>query len=156
MARSPVTGCYPRTRSTMQDRSSLMPPKAPTNQKRAVLLTPLQRLVTHRARKPHGAAGEFDIDLPCGGYPAVECRAAVGGGHTIVFTFANEVTGGNAAITEGTATISGSSSYSGKTMTLHLSDVADRQTITVTLSGVTDSFGQTMAPATVPDEPLVR
>ena len=34
-------------------------------------------------------------------------------------------------------------------MTLYLSDVADRQTIGVTLSGVTDTFGQTMAPATV-------
>jgi hypothetical protein len=34
-------------------------------------------------------------------------------------------------------------------MRLNLSDVADRQTISLTLSGVTDSFGQTMAPATV-------
>jgi probable HAF family extracellular repeat protein len=123
--------------------------KAPTNQRRAVLLTPLQRLLSASSRKPHGAAGEFDIDLPLNGTPAVECRAPAGGGHTVVFTFANEVTGGNAAITEGTATINQAPTFGGKTITLSLSDVADRQTISITLSGVTDSFGQTMAPATV-------
>jgi probable HAF family extracellular repeat protein len=123
--------------------------RAPTNQHRAVLLTPVQRLVSASSRKSHGTAGEFDIDLPLSGTPAVECRAAVGGGHTVVFTFANDVTGGNAAITEGTATISQAPSFSGKTMTLNLSDVADRQTISITLSGVTDPFGQTMAPTAV-------
>lgn len=123
--------------------------KGPNNDIRAVLLTPLQRLVSAASRKTHGTAGAFDLDLPLSGAPAVECRAPVGGVHTVVFTFANNVTGGTAAISEGTATINGASSFNGKTMTLHLSDVADRQTITVALSGVTDSFGDTMAPASV-------
>ncbi len=107
-----------------------------------VAAAPLQ-VSTAASRKTHGTAGDFDIPLPIGSAPGVECRSS-GGGHTLVFTFTNNVVSGNASVTAGTGSISGSPSFSGNTMTVNLSGVADVQQISVTLSGVTDSFGQVL------------
>jgi hypothetical protein len=107
-------------------------------------------LTTAVSRKTHGSAGTFDIDLPLTGSPGVECRNSGGGNHTIVITFSNTVVSGNAAVTAGTGTVSGSPTFAGNVMTVNVTGVPNVQQITLTFSGVTDSFGQTY-----PDTPLV-
>jgi hypothetical protein len=61
----------------------------------------------------------------------------------------NNVTGGNASVTEGSGTIVGNPTYAGKVMTINLSNVSNGQTIGVTMNNVTDTFGQTLPPTTV-------
>jgi CSLREA domain-containing protein len=95
------------------------------------------------SRKTHGGAGDFDINLPLTGEPGVECRSS-GGAHTLIFTFNNPVVSGNASVTTGTGAVTGTPTFSGNTMTVNLTGVADVQRITVTLSGVTDTFGQVL------------
>ena len=101
------------------------------------------------SRKTHGAAGQFDINLPFGDQPAVESRRSSDGLHTIVVTFSNEVVSGNAAITEGTGTVASSPTFSGNTMTFRISGVPNAQRVGITLSGVTDGFAQTLAETTL-------
>jgi hypothetical protein len=108
---------------------------------------PLQ-LTSVVSRKTHGAAGDFDVDLPLTGNAGVECRST-GGNHTFVFTFTNDVVSGNASVTSGIGTVSGSPIFSGNTMTVNLTGVSDQQQITVTASNVMDTFGQTL-----PDTPV--
>jgi Tol biopolymer transport system component len=89
------------------------------------------------SRKTHGAAGDFDIDLPLTGSPGIECRT---GGptsdYTLVFTFLNPVTNCGSAST-GTVSPGPSASQ----CTVHLTGVPNAQYVTVTLSGVVDSTG---------------
>ena len=108
---------------------------------------PLQ-LTSAVSRMTHGGAGDFDIDLPLAGEPGVECRNG-GGNHTLVVTFTNTMVSGNASVTSGTGTVAGSPTFSGNTMTINLTGVADVQKLTVTLSSVTDIFAQVM-----PDTPV--
>jgi hypothetical protein len=108
---------------------------------------PLQ-LTSAVSRKTHGGAGDFDIDLPLAGEPGVECRSS-SGDHTFVVTFSNPVVSGNASVTSGSGTVAGSPTFSGNTMTVNLTGVADVQQITVTLSNVTDNTAQVL-----PDTPL--
>jgi uncharacterized protein (TIGR02597 family) len=90
------------------------------------------------SRKTHGTAGTFDIDLPLGGTPGVECRDSAGN-HTIVFTFPAPVTVSGAAVTSGAATNSGPTLSNGGTeVTVNLTGVANAQRVTVTLLGVSD------------------
>lgn len=119
--------------------------KVSVNESRAVLLTPNQVLRSAVSRKIHGTAGTFDIDLPLTGPPATECRSGANG-HTLVFTFSNNLASGDAAVTAGSASISGSPTFNGNTMTVNLSNVSNAQTLIVTLDNVTDTFGQTMPP----------
>lgn len=70
--------------------------------------------------------------------------AALGGNHTLVFTFSNTVTSGNASVTTGLGNVSGNPSFSGNTMTLNLTGVSNRQKITVNLSGVTDTLSRVL------------
>jgi hypothetical protein len=108
---------------------------------------PLQ-LTTVVSRKTHGAAGDFDVALPLSGSAGVECRST-SGNHTFVFTLTNNVVSGNAAVTTGTGTVSGSPTFSGNTMTVSLTGVTDQQQITVTISNVMDTFGQTLPDTSV-------
>ena len=110
-----------------------------------LLLTPpdLLQLATAVSRKTHGLVGTFDIDLPLNGSPGIECRST-GGAHTLVFTFNNNVTSGNASITAGIGSVSGSPTFAANTMTVNLTGVADIQKITVALDAVRDAFGQTL------------
>jgi hypothetical protein len=103
---------------------------------------PLQ-LTSVVSRKTHGAAGDFDVDLPLTDSAGVECRST-GGNHTLVFTFTNHVVSGNASVTSGVGTVSGSPIFSNNTMTVNLTGVSDQQQITVTASNVMDTFGQTL------------
>jgi hypothetical protein len=101
------------------------------------------------SRKLHGAAGEFDIPLLLINEPGVECRSS-GAAHTLVFTFNNSVVSGNASVTTGTGSVSGSPTFATNTMTVNLTGVANAQTVTLTLSNVIDSFAQVL-PDTVVD-----
>jgi dockerin type I repeat protein len=103
---------------------------------------PALQLQSAVSRKPHGTMGSFDIDLPLSGAPAVECRNS-GGNHTLIFTFNNNVVNGSTRIDKGIATISGTG-FSGKTMTISLTGVADAQMVTLVLAGVTDEFSQVL------------
>ncbi len=106
-------------------------------------------VATAVSRKTHGAAGNFDINLPLSGEPGIECRnGGASNAHTLVFTFSNNIVSGNVAVTEGTATAA-SPVISGNTITVNLSDVSNLQKVTVNLTGVTDEFDQTLAPTTV-------
>ncbi len=95
-------------------------------------------VLTAVSRKTHGAAGDFNIDLPrmggVGGAVGIEPRN--GPNHTIVVTFANPVTLGNAAVTTGTG--SATSSVAGSTVTVNLTGVTDRQRLGISLSNVSD------------------
>ena len=111
---------------------------------------PQLRMLSAASRKNQGAAGTFDVDLPLSDPPGLECRSGGGGGnHTVVFTFNNNVTSGSASVTGGTGTVGGTPTFSGKTMTVELSNVADAQQISVTVSGVTDTFAQVLPDKTV-------
>ncbi len=107
-----------------------------------VLPHPLQ-LVNAFSRKRHGGMVTFDIELPITGEPGVECRT---GGDTqnfiFSFTFNNSVVSGSAGLTSGVGSVSGSPIFSGNTMSVQLTGVADVQKITLTLHAVTDKFGQ--------------
>jgi len=106
---------------------------------------PALQLTTAVSRKTHGSAGTFDIPLPLSGTPGVECRT--GGNtndYTQVYTFTNNVVSGNASVTSGIGSVSGPPTFSGNTMTVNLTGVANAQTLTVTLMGVTDQFSQVL------------
>jgi hypothetical protein len=104
---------------------------------------PLLQLVNAVSTKTHGAAGSFDVSLPLGGEPGVECRSS-GGNHTLVVTFTNSVLSGSASVTTGIGAVLGSPTFAGNTMTVNLTGVADVQKVTVTLSGVTDALSQSL------------
>ncbi|CAN5794225.1 hypothetical protein BH20VER1_BH20VER1_00240 [soil metagenome] len=107
-------------------------------------------ITTAVSRKTHGSAGTFDVDLPLSGAPGIEPRnGPVQGTHRIVFTFTNDVVSGTAAVTEGTATISGSPQFQGNTMTVDLTGVPSAQRVTIAVQNVTDTFAQTLPNAAV-------
>jgi uncharacterized delta-60 repeat protein len=106
------------------------------------------------SRKTHGAAGSFDVPLPLGGATGVEPRNT-NGTHKLVFGFSADVVSGSAAITGGTGSIVGNPIFSGKTMTVDLTAVADVQKLTVTLSGVTTSTSQVLPDTAVSVNMLV-
>jgi hypothetical protein len=91
------------------------------------------------SRKMHGAAGNFDINLPLTGSSGIECRS---GGATndyqVVFTFASPVTFIGAAVTAGTGSVSSASGSGTTIVTANLTGVTNAQRITVTLQGVND------------------
>jgi autotransporter-associated beta strand protein len=111
------------------------------------IAAPNLTLTSAVSRKTHGSAGTFDVNLPLTGTPGVECRSS-GGNHTIVFTFTNNVTSGSALIS-GTGTLVGTPSFSGNTMTVNVSGVANAKTVNVALKNVTDEFSQLLPTTTV-------
>ena len=91
------------------------------------------------SRKTHGAAGNFDIDLPLIGTPGIECRTGgTSGDHQMIITFAVPVTFTGAAMTAGTGTVSTTTGSGTTAVTVNLTGVTNAQTITLTLSGVND------------------
>jgi hypothetical protein len=95
------------------------------------------------SRKVHGSAGTFDIGLPLAGTPGIECRT---GGMTndyqIVVTFGGPVTFSNARVTQGTGSVS-STSTNGSQVFINLTGVTNAQTIQVTLVAVNDGTATT-------------
>jgi hypothetical protein len=106
------------------------------------------------SRKTHGTAGNFDINLPLSGSPGIECRSGgANGTYTLVFTFANTLTGvGGASITAGTGSVSHSNidSNDAHNYIVNLTGVTNAQTITVSLTNVTDSVGDFSSALSVP------
>jgi hypothetical protein len=101
-------------------------------------------VVSAVSRKTHGAAGDFDVDLPLSGEPGVECRTGgASGNHTIIVTFTNNIASGNASVTEGTGNVIGAP-INNNTITINLANVDDMQKITVSLTNVTDTFAQVL------------
>jgi hypothetical protein len=116
----------------------------------AYAMVPALQLVLAVSRKTHGVAGTFDILLPLSGNPGVECRTGgATGDYTLVFTCTNNVTSGNASVTSGIGSVSGMPVFSGNTMTVNLTGVANAQTLTVTLTNVTDIFSQVLPSTSV-------
>ena len=109
---------------------------------------PALQLTSAVSRKTHTGVGDFDVNLPLVGEPGVECRSGAAG-HTMVFTFTNNIVNGGASVTSGIGSVSGSPTFSGNTMTVNLTGVTDVQTLAVTLSGVTDSFAQILPDTTL-------
>ncbi|MGI8965089.1 MAG: sialidase family protein, partial [Limisphaerales bacterium] len=94
------------------------------------------------SRKTHGAAGDFDINLPLIGTREVECRS--GGAtndHKLVFTFPNVLTSvAGASVTGGAGMVSsGAIGPNPNQYTVDLTGVTNAQYITVTLSNVHDA-----------------
>jgi Dockerin type I domain len=109
------------------------------------------------SRKTHGAAGNFDVNLPLTGTPGIECRSTGGtNDYTMVVTFAANVTvtgSPQAQVTLGTGcvgsagTCTGNVSVSGAVVTVPLTNMANAQTINVQINGVNNAAA-TDAPAT--------
>ena len=108
-----------------------------------VFLLPPFEIVSASSRKTHGSAGDFDLPLPLTGNPGVECRSS-GMTHTILLRFTNPTVSGNASVSAGVGNVSGSPTFSGNTMAVNLTGVADVQKITITLSNVTDRNAQVL------------
>ena len=87
------------------------------------------------SRKIHGAAGQFDVDLPLAGNPGIECRTGgASGDHQVVITFPAAVTIDHASVTSGSGSVA-STSVDGSVVTVNLTGVGNAQTITITLFG---------------------
>jgi len=93
------------------------------------------------SRKTHGST-PFDINLPLGGPPGIECRN--GGVTQVVFTFPAAVSVNATLGTQGASITSGAGSISSVTgadtnaVTVNLTGVTNQQWITITLYGVSD------------------
>ncbi len=111
----------------------------------AYAMIPTLQLASAVSSKVHGGAGTFDIPLPLSGSPGVECRSGgANGDYTLVFTFSNNLTSGNASVSSGIGSVSGAPVVSGHTITANLTGVANVQTLAVNLSSVTDQFSQVL------------
>jgi hypothetical protein len=106
----------------------------------AVELPPGVLPVSAVSRKTHGAAGDFDINLPLTGAVGVECRK--GGAindYKIIVTFATPITFSSAALNDGAGSVAASSGSGTTTVTVDLIGVTDAQRITLALFGVDDT-----------------
>lgn len=100
-------------------------------------------LVSVVSRKTHGAAGDFDINMPLTGTPGVECRSGgANGNHTLIFTFKSNLASGEVSVTNGTATIASTPTMSANTMTVNLTGVSNPQRTTLTLHNMKDVANQ--------------
>lgn len=101
-------------------------------------------LLSVASRKIHGNAGSFNTDLPLTGAPGIECRSGgANGDYTILFSFANTLTGvGGVSVSNGTGGVS-SSAINGDPheYIVNLTGVTNAQTISVSLTNVNDSAG---------------
>lgn len=104
-------------------------------------------LLSAVSRKTHGAAGVFDLSLALSGTPTVEPR--IGGGNTLVFTFAEPIIASDGLLDASEFLLSNatfdSATLSGVELTLRLSNVIDQARTGVTFQGVTDASGNTLA-----------
>jgi hypothetical protein len=97
-------------------------------------------VITAVSRKTHGGAGSFDVSLPLGGLPGVECRdGGASGDYQMVITFPTAVTLAGAQVTQGTGTAS-STNTNNNQIFVNLTGVTNAQTIPVTLLAVNDGI----------------
>ena len=116
------------------------------------------------SRKTHGAAGDFDVDLPLSGTPGVECRTGgATGDYQLVVTFGDSITvtgTPQADVTLGTGDIGtggtangGMVTVNGNVVTVPLTNVSTGQTINVDLYGVNN--GTTTGNVVIPMSVLI-
>ena len=106
-------------------------------------------LVLAVLRMVHGSGGPtYDIQLPLSGGTGVECRT-VANGLTIVLSFDRICRRRRRGITGCQATVNGSPTFSGNTMSVALNAVGDAQTITLALSNVAKASSELMVPKNV-------
>ncbi len=105
-------------------------------------------LVSAASRKSHGAKGDFDIDLPLTGDFGIECRTGLTR-YMAVFTFSNDVTGADSAITTcGTiGSVSVDPNDSHNLLVTYNGATCDGDVVTVTANNVHDDQGNTLASA---------
>jgi hypothetical protein len=109
----------------------------------------VMQLVSAVSRKTHDSAGTFDIDLPQTVKPGIECRTGgTANDHTILFTFAHNVSVGAASVSSGIGSVM-NFSVMGNEVTVNLTGVANGQTIVVTLIGVSDGTNTSNVQATM-------
>ena len=93
------------------------------------------------SRKTHGAAGDFNVDLPLTGSAGIECRngqGATADHHQVVFTFAVPITLSGSPTVSVSAPAGGTpgatASVNGSVVTVDLTGILNGQTITITLT----------------------
>lgn len=111
-------------------------------------------LLTAVSRMTHGSAGVYDVQLPLSGGSGIECRS-VANGMLLVMTFDQPVTSGSATVSAGTATLSGTPTFSNYTMSVALTAVANDQAVAITLNNVTNAGGETLSSIAVPFRTLL-
>src|SRR6266568_4479700 len=102
------------------------------------------QLVSAVSRMTQGT-GSFDIQLPLSGGTGIECRS-LNNGLTIVLSFDQPVTGGDAVSAPGTATVD---SFADNTMIVRLAGLAGAQSITLTVSNVTNAAAEVLPSASI-------
>jgi hypothetical protein len=110
------------------------------------------------SRKVHGSAGPFDINLPVTGTHGVECRSGgANGDYTMIFTFADTLTGvGSATVSSGAGQVhDGAIGSDAHQYIVNLTGVTNAQHIFVTLRGVQDSAGHNSDAISAPMSILV-
>jgi hypothetical protein len=105
-------------------------------------------LVSAASRKTHGAKGDFDIDLPLTGNVGIECRSGLTT-YAVVFTFNNNVTGADSAISGcgPVGSISVDPNDAHNLIVTYNGAICDGETVTVTANNVHDDQGNTLASA---------
>jgi hypothetical protein len=117
--------------------------------------TPQVQLAKVVSRKTHGSAGTFDLDLPIGGSPGIECRSGgANGDYTIVLAFTDDLTSVQGAnLSSGTGSVSSNAidPNDARNYIVNLTGVTNAQYLTVSLRNVTDSTGNfsSSVPATM-------
>lgn len=95
------------------------------------------RLNSLVSRKAHGSAGIFDLAIKLSGAPTIDPRmAGPGGTYQVIATFSHTLTGAEAIVRGGTATISGSPIIAGTNVTLNISNVNSAQTIDILFTNI--------------------
>ena len=89
-------------------------------------------LLSAVSRMTHGGAGTFDMNLPLDG-SGIEPRDG-GGNYTIIMTYDRPPVSSNTSSSSGSVS---NVTYSGNTMTVNLTGIADQQVVTITANGVT-------------------
>jgi uncharacterized protein (TIGR02597 family) len=79
----------------------------------------------------------YDVNLPLGGAPGIECRSS-GGAYQIILTFPTAVTYTSASVTSGAAAIGSAGGSGTTTVTANVTGATNAQYITLTLAGVND------------------
>ena len=103
------------------------------------------------SRKAHGNSGTFDIDLTNGS--GIECRSGgASNNYQVVVTFGAPVTFSNAQVTQGTGSVSSTSTNNNQVF-INLTGVTNAQTIQITLIAVND--GTSTANVTIPMSILI-
>ncbi len=104
-----------------------------------IVVSPPAQFLSAKSRKIHGAAGTFDVDLPLVGNAGIEPRSGGSGGNfTIVYNFANSITGcGSVSGASGSVNVGAD----GKSCVADVTGLPNAQYSTVTLQGVADGSG---------------